>query len=247
MTKEIDFKSQQQNFKRIEFLDFTRGFAILLMFIFHLAFGLSQIKLIEIDMAHSNYWIAFRLVIVFLFLTLVGIGIILAKRKSNFLIPYLKRLFLLGLYAGLISWFSYSVRPFSYVFFGILHLIFIASIICLFFTRFYWLNLLLAVASFVSLAFRTSWFDDKPLLWWLGLAQQSPITDDFAPIFPWIGFVFLGLFVGIYLFEKNQNKAIEEWKASGLMAKLLTWAGRYSIHLYFFHFQFFYLLVWLFR
>lgn len=233
--------------QRIPFLDFVRGVAILLMFIFHLAFGLSQINLLDIHMASAPFWIGFRLLIVFLFLTLVGIGLILANKKSNFYPSFFKRLALLGLYAGLISLFSYSVRNNSYVFFGILHLIFVASLVCLLFLRFYWLNLLLAIASLMMNWVKFDWFDDKPFLIWLGLSHSRPITDDFAPLFPWIGFVFLGLFLGRYLFERKHFDYFKAWSATNIVTKLITWGGRYSIHLYFVHFQFFYVLVWLFN
>jgi len=242
---------QALRYQRIAFLDFVRGLAILLMFIFHLAFGLSQINLLNIQMASSPFWIGFRLIIVFLFLTLVGIGLILASKKQRFYKAFFKRLALLAIYAGLISLFSYSVRAYSFVFFGILHLILVASLVSLLFIRFYWINLLLAIISLSSNWVKFDWFDDIPYFMWLGLSHNRPITDDFAPIFPLIGFVFIGLFAGRYLFEKSNNGYFHDWMlnwtAKNKITRLINWAGHYSIHLYFVHFQFFYLLVWFFN
>jgi len=232
--------------QRVAYLDFVRGIAILLMFIFHLAFGLSQINLLDIHMASSPFWIGFRIVIVFLFLSLVGIGLVLANRKRNFYPSFFKRLALLGLYAGLITLFSYSVRPYSYVFFGILHLIFITSLIGLIFLRLYWLNLALAILSFFAQWLNIDWLTEKDYLGWLGLSNYHPATDDFAPLFPWVSIVFFGLFAGRFLFEKNKIRYLLDWKAENIITRLICWGGRYSIHLYFIHFQFFYLLVWFF-
>ncbi|MDQ7049311.1 MAG: heparan-alpha-glucosaminide N-acetyltransferase [Enterobacterales bacterium] len=242
INKELSLKPQ-----RFALLDFVRGMAILLMFIFHLAFGLSQINLLDIHMASSPFWVGFRFIIVFLFLTLVGIGLILASKKQYFYQAFFKRLALLALYAGLISLFSYSVRTYSYVFFGILHLILVASLVCLLFLRFYYLNLLLAIFALMMNWIKFSWFDDKHYFIWLGLSHNRPITDDFAPLLPWIGFVFLGLFMGRFLFEKNSFPYLSDWTARNFITRLITWGGRYSIHLYFVHFQFFYFLVWFFN
>jgi len=232
--------------KRYEFLDFTRGIAILLMFAYHLSFGFAQLGFVDINFSTDFFWVSFRTLIVFLFLSLVGIGLYLANRKSLKIKPYLKRLALLLLYFCLITLLSKSVRPNYYVFFGILHLIFVSSILGLIFIRFYWFNLFFGLSLFLlgkKLTFTTF---DHPLLIWVGMSELKPITDDFAPLIPWFGFVLIGMFLGKYLFEKNDFLSLNIWHSTAWYMNLISWMGRHSIHLYFIHFQLFYLLVYFF-
>ena len=90
--------SNLDNNIRYDFLDFTRGIAILLMFIYHLSFGLAQLGFVDINFSTNLAWVSFRTLIVFLFLSLVGIGLHLATRKGLNISAYLKRLALLLLY-----------------------------------------------------------------------------------------------------------------------------------------------------
>jgi len=231
---------------RYQILDFTRGIAIGLMFIYHLSFGLAELGFFQIQFSTDLLWNGFRTLIVFMFLSLVGIGLFLANRSQLNWPSYFKRLALLLVYFSLITLLSYYVRPNFYVFFGILHLIFISSILGLLFVRFYWFNLFLGLVIFLTGKFSGfDLFDSRESLW-LGLNSITPLTDDYAPIIPWFGLVLVGIFIGRLLFGEKQSLALTAWKANNWLSKLLVWSGRYSIHLYFIHFQMFYLLVLIF-
>ncbi len=223
------------------------------MFIFHLSFGLNELNLIDVNFSNDYFWIGFRAIIVFLFLTLVGIGLVLSSHKIEnrdnlFFKPLLsKRLLLLFIYMMLITLFSYYVRPQQYVYFGILHLIFISSL----------LGRALIKASakylfFVSLSFIIvglgveSAHLNHPLIYWLGLGSNPPISDDFAPLLPWFSLVIFGIILGQKLCRSTKtNQIISQWRAEIWVTKLICWGGKHSIHLYFFHFQFFYFMIWL--
>jgi len=231
---------------RYQFLDFTRGIAIGLMFIYHLSFGLAQMGYLKINFSTDLLWISFRALIVFLFLALVGIGLHLATRNKLNLRSYLKRLLLLLVYSSLITLLSEAVRPNFYVFFGILHLIFISSVLGLIFVRFYWSNLIIGLMTIgfgyiIQLASL-----DHPMMQWIGMNTANPVTDDYAPLLPWFGLVLIGIFIGKTLFDKHQFKSLNNWQAKHWITRLINWAGRYSIHIYFIHFQFFYVLVYFF-
>lgn len=236
----------QVSFKRLQFLDFIRGIAIGLMFIYHLSFGLAQIGYLKIHFSTDLFWISFRSLIVFLFLALVGIGLYLANRNKLNLRSYLKRLLLLLVYFSLITLFSHIIRPNYYVFFGILHLIFVSSILGLLFVRFYWTNLVVGLVIICCGIFIRLNSLNYPALQWIGMNTAKPITDDYAPLLPWFGLVLIGVFIGKTLFEKYQLKSLHNWQAKNWFTRLTCWAGRYSIHLYFVHFQLFYVLVYLF-
>ena len=83
------------------------------------------------------------------------------------------------------------------------------------------------------------------MLQWIGMNTAIPATDDYAPLLPWFGLVLIGIFIGKTLFEKFQFESLNHWQAKHWIPRLISWAGRYSIHLYFIHFQMFYLLVYL--
>ena len=231
--------------RRYQFLDFTRGIAIGLMFIYHISFGLAQLGYFQISFSTDIFWLSFRSLIVFLFLGLVGIGLFLATKNKLNIKSYLKRLLLLFVYFSLITLLSKSVRPNYTVYFGILHLIFICSILGLLFVRLYWLNLAIGLGLIgLGNLIKLNYFD-SPYLIWIGMSEHKPITDDFAPMIPWFGLVLIGEFLGRFLFDNNEYQVLHRWKAKLWTTKLISWAGRYSIHLYFFHFQLFYVLVYL--
>ncbi len=236
--------SNTYGYQRYQILDLIRGIAIGLMFIYHLSFGLAQLGVFEFEFSTDLFWISFRALIVFLFLSLVGIGLYLATRKQLNIQAYVKRLLLLLLYALLITLLSYIVRPSYYVSFGILHLIFVGSVLGLFFVGFYRFNLVVGIGLLlVGATFSYPAFD-QPSLQWIGMTTIRPIADDYAPVIPWFGLVLIGLFLGKALFEKYKNDFFQSWQANHWATKLICWAGRHSIHLYFVHFQLFYLLVY---
>ena len=229
---------------RYQSLDFVRGISILLMLIYHACFGLKQLGVIEASFSSDLFWLSFRALIVFLFLSLVGIGLVLANNKKLVLPSYFRRLALLLLYMSLISWLSYQVLPKHYVFFGILHLIFLSSIIGLFFVRFHWLNLITAfLVLLVSSLFSFELFD-TPYLQWVGLMTFKPSSNDYAPLFPWFSFVLVGIFIGRVMLTNQWLKKRSQWQSNHWFVRIVSWAGRYSLHIYFVHFQMFYLIVY---
>ncbi len=232
--------------QRYQSLDFIRGVAIVLMLIYHMCFGLAQLDIIQAKFSIEPFWISFRTLIVFLFLSLVGIGLYLSSHKKLLSKAYFKRLALLVIYAMAISGFSYAIRPGHYVYFGILHLIFVSSILGLLLCRLRTVNLLLAIIFvIIGVVFKHNLFDSSATQW-TGLSSVRQRTDDFAPLFPWFGIVCFGIFAGYLIFDKGVAGWFKTFKSTHWISDLLCWSGRYSIHIYFVHFQFFYVLVWLF-
>ena len=233
------FMPNQVKNKRYQILDFTRGIAIGLMFIYHLSFGLAQMGYLKIHFSTDFFWISFRALIVFLFLALVGIGLHLATRDKLNLRSYLKRLLLLFVYFSMITLLSQEIRPSNYVFFGILHLIFVSSLLGLLFVRFYWINLIVGLAIIACGNFIHLTSLDHPKLQWVGMNTAIPVTDDYAPLVPWFGLVLIGIFIAKILFDRYQFESLYNWQAKHWITRLISWAGRYSIHLYFIHFLIF--------
>lgn len=132
--------SNSKTSSRYAFIDYLRGIALLLMFIYHFCFDLDYFNFIQTDFNNNPWWVNFRIVIVSLFLWLVGVSLWLATRKKINLPRYFKRLSLLVVASALVSYSSYLTFPKSYIFFGILQFILVASIIGLLFIRLYLLK-----------------------------------------------------------------------------------------------------------
>ena len=225
---------------RIWPVDAARGLAVMLMILYHFCFDLNYFQLIHQDFNNSLFWLTARAVIVTTFLTLVGISLVLAETKNSryFWIRIAKLLAA----AVLVTAGSYWLFPRSFIFFGILHFILAASLIGRFMLRYYWSNLLLGCAIvLLGILYANSWFD-QPWLQWLGLMTYKPVTEDYVPIFPWLGVVLTGIFAAkVYRraapattfpgSKKNTKKpaAVNPW------FNLPIWLGRHSLAVYLLH------------
>lgn len=220
---------------RLQIIDSCRGIAIVMMFIYHFCFDLDFFAFIDIDMNHDPFWLNFRTLIVSSFLLLVGISFSFASQNKINRSAFLKRLGLLVFYAALVSGSSYLMYPKSMIFFGILHFIALASILGLLFYKLYWLNLLFGLALIViSLNVNHTFFDQSA--WqWFGLMTYKPYTEDYVPLLPWFGLVLCGMFIGKYLYLKNKLDVLKQWSSKHILARSLSFAGRYSIHIYMIH------------
>jgi len=211
-----------------------RGFAIVLMFIFHFSFDLNYFGVISIQFLEDPFWLNFRRLIVTLFLLLVGISLHLSTRKGIRWRAWLKRMALLLVYAGLVSLGSWMMFPETYIYFGILHFIALASVLGLLFTGFYWINLLLGIFIITLDASYSDTLFNAPHLQWIGLMPQLPATEDYVPLLPWFGVVLLGMFIGKTLFGKRPMPWLTQG-SQNMIFRTLSLGGRHSIHIYMLH------------
>ena len=220
---------------RFFLVDALRGVAIALMFAYHFSFDLNYFGLIHVDFYHNPFWLDLRALIVSLFLVLVGVSLVLANRRGVNLRAALPRLYRLLGAAVLVSLGSYALFPASMIFFGVLHFIFVASLLGLLFLRLRWTNLALGVLLvLVGLTVQHPWFD-QAWLQWFGLMTHKPITEDYVPLLPWFGVVLVGIFLGRHLFSGATLPALARWQPGGSVARLLAFAGRHSLLLYLLH------------
>lgn len=213
----------------------SRGFAILLMFVYHFSFDLDYYGFIQQDFYQGAFWINFRTIIVTLFLTIMGISLYLAAYKGLNKKRFRQRLSLLIVYSLLVSISSWIMYPKAMIFFGILHFITIASVLGLLFIRAGKINFLLGlILILIPHIIRHSFFD-QPYLQWLGLMTELPITVDYVPLLPWFGVVLIGVFLGEKLTQLSTESFIVRWQSKQSFSKLLSLGGRYSLHIYMLH------------
>ncbi len=216
--------------KRIYWIDWLRGFAILLMVVYHFAFDLDLLEIQSIDFS-APFWVIFANIIRFSFFVVVGLSLYLSHKKSDFLkrqIIRAAKLFVVAMGVTVVTW---VFDPESFIQFGVLHFISIAIILGALFIRH---PRFLFGAMFISLilgsAFAQIKLDTSPLLP-IGIAPKTFYTLDYFPIFPWLAIVFFGILLAYvldyYKLLKNPEKPIR--------IKLLEKAGQKSLLIYLVH------------
>lgn len=219
-------------------IDFLRGIAITMMVLFHIIFDLTFFGTYNF-LASSNFWYFFGKLTAALFILIVGISLTLsyfrAKNRGKVSFQkYLKRGARIFSWGMLITFVTFILFPNYFIFFGILHLIGLSIILGYFFFRFLYLNLILGT-SFIFLGFYLSNFTSNlPWLLWLGLTPTNLYTFDYYPLFPWFGFVPIGIFIGNY-FYSNYKRNFNLPKISNYYTKLICFFGRNSLRIYLLH------------
>ncbi len=218
---------------RIGAIDVARGVAVAAMAVYHLAWDLSEFQLIATEVTAEPGWRAFARVIASSFLLLVGVGLALAHRGGIRWRPFRRRLGTLAGAAAIVTVATSFLFPESYIFFGILHAIALGSLLALPLTQ-----APAAAAALAGLAFGiaplvlTQPAFDAPLLAFLGLGGRVPVTNDWVPVFPWIGAVFAGIALAKLW---RRHGGIAPGGVEGRLGRALAWAGRHSLVIYLLH------------
>lgn len=221
--------------RRLPVVDIARGVAIVAMVVYHTAFDLAAHRLIATDIASSLGWKIFARSVAGSFLLLVGIGLVLAARGGIDWSAYRRRLIFIAGGAALVSFATWWFDPATFVFFGILHQIAVASLLALPFLLWAPVWLTAVVAALVIAA---PWFAAHPLfnawpLWFVGLSTEPPTTVDYVPLFPWTGVVLAGVVLG-HLVAANAD-ALARIRPANAVARWLGIAGRWSLVIYLVH------------
>ena len=176
-------------------LDLMRGVAIIMMVAFHFIYDLNSFGFTDIPLFTHWAGTAWRILIVFLFLSAVGISLVIAHSKTLKLKKFIKRQIYLGIAALIISAGTYIMFPDGWVYFGILHLIWVSSLIAIFFINLPKTSLLIAAIILISSTLGQPNFTILSNIF----EQYLPLSSvDYYPLFPWLSFVFIGIYLGHY-------------------------------------------------
>jgi uncharacterized membrane protein len=216
---------------RIPGIDALRGGALCLMFVYHFAFDLRFYRVLAADFEHDPFWLGFRTLIVTSFLLLVGVSLVLADRAGARASHFWKRIVVIAacaLAATIASWWLF---PQTFITFGILHAIAVASILAWPCVRRPALALAIGVAVIAgAYAFNAPLFDSRA--WsWVGFTTHKPATEDYVPLFPWAGVVFVGVALGHVLIRTSIPPLTRLARAPAW----LTFLGRHSLFVYMVH------------
>lgn len=229
------------NDSRFESVDALRGLAMLWMTLFHFVFDLNHFGLVKQDFYRDPVWTWQRTLIVSLFLLCAGAGQALALAQGQNWPRFWRRWGQVAACALLVTLGSKWMFPNSFIYFGVLHgiaLMLIVVRLTATWGGWLWFLGLLAIASKfiaeyalqtgIGAPFAASM--NSPTWNWIGWISMKPVTEDYAPLFPWLGVMWWGVAATQWLLA-HQSQAIKR----AVKARMLVWLGRHSLSYYMLH------------
>ena len=218
--------------RRFALIDALRGLAIVQMIAFHFTHNLSQFGWVEIAVNRDQPWAAWRIVIVTQFLLLVGVSQMLRSKLNPTRGAFWRRWAQVATAAAVVSFGSWLVFGPRMIAFGILHFISVALLLAIPLMALGMWNLPLGLAALAfGLLVRDLRFDAWPASM-LGFVTELPSTEDYVPLFPWIGVVLIGLGLGA-AWRRRGFAAPAQLDASA--PRLLTFLGTWPLTVYLAH------------
>ena len=226
---------------RIVGLDALRGVAIVAMAAYHFCFDLRWFGLARWDFEHDLRWVAARSLILGSFLLIAGASLVLASRRADAAHVFVRHWLRIALAAALVSIASYAAFPQTFIRFGVLHAIAVTLALALPLVPRPRAALVLGVAVVVAGIVVTDARFDAPALHWIGFMTHRPATEDYVPLFPWSGALFIGIPLGHALLRRGPGALA--WLAR--LPSLLPLLGRHSLLVYLVHQPLLIGLLWL--
>ena len=222
-------------------VDFLRGWAIVLMVLFHSVYDLNYFRVYEVEIS-SGIWFYLARFTASLFLLLVGVSLTLSYSRAKLLgeedrfrFRLLKRgvwIFSLGLGITLVTYLSIGK---GFIVFGVLHLIGISLLLAYPFLRLHWQNFIFG-SIFIAVGLYLQTVNvEFPWLIWLGLAPQDFYSLDYVPIFPWFGVVLMGMGLGDLVYPGYRRRVILPDLTDSFFVRSLAFLGRNSLAIYLVH------------
>ena len=213
-------------------IDGLRGLGLCLMIVYHFMFDLTWFRVIRADFNNDPLLLGYRGAVVALFLGLVGVSLVLARRAHPGPRAFWRRIALIAACAVLVSVASYVTFPQTFITFGILHCIALSSVLARPLVDFPRLALLAGIAIIaIGNTVQLPLFD-APWLNWVGMMTHKPPTEDYVPLLPWLGAVLVGVAVGHWLLARERNALVTVGRVT---PRWLAWLGRHSLLVYLVH------------
>lgn len=216
-------------------IDALRGFAVAQMIVYHFIYDLDFFGWIDIVMTRDHPWVAWRTAIVAQFLLLVGASLVLRDALKPAWSDFWRRWGQIAASALLVSagsWWLFGPR---FIWFGILHFVAVALIVVRLMLPLGRFNLLLGgLAIAAGLVFKDQAFN-APATSWIGFAAQKPSTEDYVPLFPWLGVVLIGAGLGSLWRQRDFAVAAPLAAVNSAPPRLLVLSGRWPLTIYLLH------------
>ena len=222
---------------RIAIIDIARALAIVAMAIYHFTWDLEHFSYLPEGLTGQGGWRIFARCIASSFLFLVGFSLVLAHGRAIRWRKFLVRLAQISAGALAVTVATLFATPNSFVFFGILHHIALASLLGLAFLRLPAVVtglcgiLVVAAPVFVGLP----GFDSRWLAWIGWFSDTMPLSNDLVPIFPFFGAVLLGIATGRLAVDRGFLTVMRGWNDRLAKLRPLEFAGRHALIIYLVH------------
>jgi uncharacterized membrane protein len=230
-------------------LDLIRTLAIMLMVIFHFIYDLNYFKWINWNISNNDLGRQFRYIIISLFFICIGASLVYSHAQKFQLKKFTLRLLKVAVGASLITLMSLVMFPHSWIYFGVLHFIFIATLLSIPFINFP--RIALITGALVILA---ELFNLSSKRWPFNYINHllPDYTTDYVPLFPWVGVILLGIalahsqwfntpfFTNLTLDKSNftqskSNSITQSELKKARLINLLTLPGKHSLLIYLVH------------
>ncbi len=225
---------------RIGGIDALRGLALVAMIAYHFSFDLAHFGVTAWNFYRDPFWLHARTLILSSFLVLAGVSLVLAHRAGmppRHFWNHVARIAGGALLVTLATWF---VFPRSFIWFGVLHAIAVSLVLARPLVRRPWLALAIGAAVIVAgNVFAAAAFDASALSW-IGFATHRPPTEDYVPLFPWAGVIFVGIALGHALVATRFTAVASLARAP----RTLRWLGRHSLAVYMLHQPILFAIAW---
>ena len=204
------------------------------MALFHFGFDLNYFGLLDPKQNFyvDPFWTQQRVAIVSLFLFTAGLAQAVTLDAGQPWPRFWRRWAQIAGCAVLVSAGSALMFPRSWISFGILHGIALMLIL----TRWAaplrgWLWPLGLLLLLLPHWLQHPWFDTR---WtnWIGLVTRKPVTEDYAPLLPWLGVMLWGLAAGRWLLAHRRGVVAGRVPAA---LRPLAVLGRWSLSFYMIH------------
>jgi uncharacterized membrane protein len=228
---------------RIDALDALRGFAMVWMTVFHLCFDLNNARVMQQNFLQDPLWTWQRTLIVSLFLCCAGAGQAVAFERGQSWRHFGWRWLQIAAAAGLVSAGSWVMFPDSFIYFGVLH----GMAVMLLITRLMaplglgcaGVGLLIVAIHLIAGGALSAWASTQwgldmngRSLNWLGWVTRLPRTEDYVPLFPWLGVMLLGFGAMQWRLRRPGPSG---FALAGRLRQYLALLGRWSLSYYLLH------------
>jgi uncharacterized membrane protein len=223
------------NAPRLPGVDALRGFAVAQMIVYHFIYDLDHFGWLDIAMTRDQPWTGWRTAIVTQFLLLVGVSLVLRDAMRPSWRDFWRRWVQIAAAAALVSAGSLVIFGPRFIWIGILHFVAIALILVRLLLPLARTNLLLGAAAVVAgLLLRHEAFDAMATSW-IGFAAHKPGTEDYVPLFPWIGVTLIGAALGA-AWQRHGFVVPPALRAlNAAPPRWLVWLGTWSLTVYLLH------------
>ena len=230
--------------RRYDEIDILKGIAVLCMVVFHFFYFPNQYGFKEIEYNTLTLKIVAKVAQI-IFITCVGINLVLAKNKTSESSYHLQRIGKIGFYAVLMSLFTYYVFKERYVKFGILHFVSVSSLLLFMFVDDSD-TMKIITGLFITLFILNKLHPElfrsipSPLAFISGFYNDKYLAVDHFTILPWIILICIGVFIGHNLSTNDINTP--KYLVDNPVSDVLKNIGKKSLEIYAVHWAILYVI-----